>query len=233
MSSSTSTILIWGDTQVGKSTLLTTALMADDSGLTGIDRAQSARAIATTVVPQYQRLSACHWVSPTVRQPIDIDLVTTAGTPIRLRDVPGSLTRDIHLPDVQQRLMESSAVLYLVEWNAQDLNRQMAAIRSTWRLLDGKPQALAITKCERGLTMEDEAWQCAPGWWRRGRWLNHGDLLEQFGSAVFPTTAYGYHFDTGLPALIIGEYGQLLPFGFRPRGVGEPLQNLLVRMGAT
>ena len=225
-----STLLLWGDTQVGKSTLLTTALYADPSRLKAIDRGKSAEALAV-LFRQWQLLSTGRWVAPTSNQ-LDLDLATGSGSSLRLRDIPGGDTRNVHVDWVHKRLKEAQGVLFVVEWGTRDVHRQMDAIRGAWSFCSEVPTALCFTKCERALSEEDEAWERPSDWWKEyPEWDAHAELIERFGARVWPTSSCGYHRESGHPALILSEFGDPRPFEINPHRVADPLEWLLDEMG--
>ena len=160
-------VLLWGDTQVGKTTLLTTALYARQEGrLAGlVDRSRSAAALAGTLLPHWRRISRGLWVQPTSQDFIDVPLFTRSGNVLRLRDVRGGLSRQVEEPAVLRELSASApdAYLFLVEWGSRDLNNHMLAVTGALDLCADRPRGLVFTKCERALDEGDPCWRGAPG----------------------------------------------------------------------
>jgi len=221
----------WGDTQVGKTTLLVTATHGP-ARVRGVDYSASAEALAAHLRPHFDRLRTGRWVQPTSERAIDIGLRLTSGGALRVRDVMGGITRQLSEPWVRELLVEASAFLFLVEWEAADLDRQLACIEAARNFWGDAPRALVFTKCERALSEDDPAWERRPGWWRGRRWLaGYEPLLASFGGSVWPSSAYGYAASTGLPACVIGEFGQLIPYRIQPRGVAAPFAHVLRGLG--
>ena len=52
-------------------------------------------------------------------------------------------------------------------------------------------------------------------------------VIERFGDAVWACSAFGFQGRLGLPAVMLGEFGQLLPFEIEPRGVHGALDWVL------
>ncbi len=227
------TLLLWGDTQVGKTTLLSAAFFCEPGRLRAVDLGASAEALTTILFESWQNLTNGRLVEATSAGKIDLDLALKNGGRLRIRDVKGGLTREVaRSPDARAWLQEASSVLFLVEWNADELGRQLNAIDGAWAFCPDKPRALVFTKVERSLLRADPAWQRRPRWWADHAWCQpHAAMIARFGDAVWPSSCFGYHEEQGSPAMILGEYGLVLPFGIRPRGVVEPIEWLLQRMG--
>lgn len=230
------TVMLWGDTQVGKTTLLTTALYGPRAGRLEavVDRGRSASALASTLLPHWRRLSRNLWIQPTSQDFIDIPLVTKSGNNLRLRDVRGGLSRQLESPAVLAELERDrpDAYLFLLEWDSRDLGNQMLAVTGALDLCGDRPRGLVFTKCERTLDEGDPCWRGEARWWRAQPALApHAHVLESFGEAVWACSAYGYHAATGQPAVLLGEFGQLMPYQIAPQGVSEPFDWLLDRLG--
>lgn len=230
------TVMLWGDTQVGKTTMLTTALYGNQVGRLGavVDRSRSGTVLATTLLPHWRRLSRCLWLQPTSQDFIDIPLVTKSGNSLRLRDVRGGLSRQLEDPAVLAELAASApdAYIFMLEWETRDLNNQMLAVTGALDLCGERPRGLVFTKCERSLDEGDSCWRGQPGWWREHPGLlSHAHVLESFGDAVWPCSAYGYHGRLGQPAVLLGEFGQLMPYQIQPVGVNDPFDWALDRLG--
>jgi len=230
------TVQLWGDTQVGKTTLLTTALYGRPDGRLAdvVDRTRSAAALAGTLMPHWRRLSRSQGVQPTRADFVDVALVTRSGNALTLRDVRGGLTRRLEDPAVLGGLVEVApdAYVFLVEWGARDLTTQLLAVSGALDLCGERPRTLAFTKCERALDEGDRRWRARPGWWRDEPALAaHEPLLAGFGDGVWPCSAFGYDARLGRPALVVGEFGQLLPRDIQPVGVNDPFDWVLDRLG--
>ncbi|HHW96202.1 MAG TPA: hypothetical protein PLC97_05390 [Myxococcota bacterium] len=220
MTTDSHVLLLWGDTQVGKTTLLTTAFYNPTIG--EIDREESAQSIST-LFQGLRDLSNQRLTKPTVVFHYDVELKMKSGKHVKVRDIKGGITRTVDEESVRERLEGVSVVLFLVQWDA-GLN-QINAIRGAWDHLENAHKGLVITKCEMALGKDDRAWDCYDGWWRQYDWLRkHDDLVGRFGAAVWPTSSYGFDNNTGYPAAILGEFGHSLPFNINPRNVHLPFE---------
>lgn len=226
------TILNWGDTQRGKTSLGAAALFSSSDSLPAIDRGAAAGALVATLHTHWRRLQTGCPVQATSCDSIDLDLPTRAGSVVRLRDIRGQGTREPERDDVRRWLVEADAFLFILEWDAPDMRRQIAALEAAWNFTAGKPAALAFTKCERSMSESDPAWEAREGWWRASPRLSGCEYaIARFGEAVWPTSTYGYDAATGLPAEVLGEFGELIPCGIVPKGVGRPFEWLFSRLG--
>lgn len=226
------TIVVWGETQVGKTSWLATALYERDSFWDLIDQGKSAVALRNTVFPHWNRLRTGMNIESTSEDKIDIDLVTTEDNQIRLRDIRGQLVHELHTQAVQERLIgDVDGFLFFVWWRSSALDRQINAIDAILPFLNGRPSALIFTKCEADLGAESEEWLGEPGWWRTdSRLQRFASTIEKFGERVWPVSAFGYCQEDGAsdwPAMIMGEFGNTIPFGIGPQNVAAPLHWIL------
>lgn len=227
-----SRILIWGPTQVGKTALLATALYGGDPALASVVRADEGTSLNRELFDVIRRLKNNQWVPPTGADSTVILLPGVDGGAVELVDVRGGLTLEIQGPSARDLVRSAHAMLFLVEYMGQDTGNQMAAIEAAVLEMGDKPVALALTKCERWLLKEDDIWNCPEGWLEQTPlWATHHGTLRRFGGKAWPTSAFGYEESTGLPAVILGEMGQLLPFRINPRNVAQPLASLLRTLG--
>lgn len=225
-------ILIWGHTQVGKTTLLSTAFYDNPSRIQVIDRRASGRAMSQTLLPTWERLRVGELTVPTAAEFLDLSLQTHNGEQVSIRDVKGHITSQMHRDDVSQHVGNANAVIFVVEWGARELQRQMNAIDGAWPLCSQLPTALLLTKCELSLSIDDPAWERKPGWWEDRRvWRHYKETLSRFGDSVWPCSAYGYNKNSGRPAVILGEFGQVFPYMIKPQGVAEPFEYILRQLG--
>lgn len=231
MSDGTKTIMLWGDTQVGKTALLTMALDQAKQDELPLDRAKSALAVNILLNTHKRRLLLNQQVLPTSEDFIDLDLISKNGSIIQIRDMKGELTQ-ISKESTYNKLMASDAILFVMELNPPNLSRNILAIKSAWDICLDKPKGLAFTKCERSLAPNDPAWTGRRDWWRKVyQWGEHEPVISGFGEAVWPTSAYGYEAKFGFPAVVLGEFGQLLPYRINSKGVIEPFRWLLSQLG--
>lgn len=218
------TLLLWGDTQVGKTTFLTTALGLCVDELAAIDRMKSARALSG-LFPDVRKLRTQRLTQPTAVLHIDLEIDLAEGRRVRVRDVQGGITRSVQEQSVAERVEDADVILFLVEWRARDIENQMNAIFGAWNLSERARRGLVFTKVEMHLEEGDPPWQALPHWWNSEEWLRpYEAMLQKFGEAVWPISNYGYDSNTGYPAVILGEFGQELPYRIKPCNVHRPFQ---------
>lgn len=222
------TLLIWGDTQVGKTTFLASAFYREEGRPAGIDHRASAKALGAELFPHWKRMSTGRLTIATAKDQVDLDLILRDGSPLRIRDVRGGLIRNAEDAGIMRMLTTADTFLFMIEWRASDIAYQLGAIDGAWNFCADKPRALVFTKCERYLNEEDPAWDGQAGWWRSHSWLStFRDKIARFGDAVWPTSSFGYDPESGQPALLLDEFGGVFPFRIAPRGVIEPLEWLI------
>jgi len=223
-------LLLWGDTQVGKTTLVAAALKGRQRELPMVDFVNSPD-VDTVLGYQWSRLQRNLLVMPTKHDKhLDVLLTLRDGGSLEVRDIPGALTAEVHKPEVRELVLRADAILLVAEWQARNLEGQMNAIGISWAILQERLTGLAFTKCERRLDAGDPEWRGEPGWWKSGGFrVKHEQLLEEFGEAVWPTSAYGYDADSR-PNCLLGEFGQVIPFNVSPKNVAAPFQWFLKRL---
>lgn len=219
------TILMWGSSQTGKSSLLAAALFDTESELPSLDRERTGRAANSVKLHEHWRdLLEGRPPQPTVADNIDITLHRVKGAPAQLRDIRGGLIDETYDNSIEQTLQSAAAVLFIIDFQARDPVRQRRTIDGYWNVCGHRPKALVFTKCELHLDHEHQGWKAERGWWQEFQELRMlGSSIERFGDAVFPTSVYGYHRGSWAPALTLGEFGEIRPFGIRPKGVARPL----------
>jgi hypothetical protein len=224
-------LLLWGETQVGKTTLLATGLLAHPERLPDIDWSADEDDARAVLVRHWGDLSRNLLLEPTAKA-TDLALPLTNGNRLLVRDIRGGDSINPHAEEAfRQPFGTAQGVLFVIEWEGRDVARHKAAIRSALPLCRGRKVGLAVTKCERGLDADDPHWRAPPGWWREHAfWADHADLLEPFGAQVWPTSSYGYDAD-GRPACLLGEFGQLIPYQIRPRNVELPFRWFFRELG--
>jgi biotin carboxyl carrier protein len=224
----TVTLLAWGSTQVGKTSLFAAGLWLAWERFATIDRVASRASVESTLMPNARFLLNNTLMPATSDDVFRIELSFKSGRKLVLTDVRGGLTNAAEAPLARETLDGASAVLFVAEWGNPELPRQIQAVREPLQnLLDtGRPAVLAFTKCEAHLAADDPAWRLngpAPekGWWRGRTTLGRADeeLLDRL-NAVWPTSVYGYD-DNKRPACLLDEFGELIPFNIQPKNVTE------------
>lgn len=215
-------LLLWGDTQSGKSTLLTTAIFSPDVKQL-IDTGKSRESLYAAGILNAKRAMEEGRVVPGTADRVDVDLVPLAdGDPISIRDIRGLSARDL---SERPSLDEASGVLFVVEWAGPTFQNQMATVAQTVDLISPKTIkfGLAITKSERILLKEDAAWTARglDRWWEKYPcWKDYSEAMRAMGDCIWVTSAYGYH--DRRPAALLGEFGDWFPYKTQPINVGRP-----------
>lgn len=224
------TLLLWAYTQVGKTALLATVFYgANGKLLPRVDRKRSARALTDTLFEHWHRLQTGRPVVATANEETALDLITAMGAPFRITDIKGLQT--LAMQDAAMaRLEQAGGVLFLLELDRGRLGQQLTAIQAAIQHIGDRPRGIVFTKCERSLHASDPAWFARPGWWRQKTPRELEGVLEGMGDAVWPTSAYGFDAETGFPACIPGEFGDLLPWRPSPKNVDLPFEWMLDEM---
>ena len=222
-------ILLWGDTQVGKTSLLASSFNGNQGQkfqdeLPKIDMSKSFDDITRHLLPAWQKLSqGCHTEGTTTMIPLAFE--TYSGNQFIIQDIKGG---DVHSfqnnPEMAAGLKNASCILFLVEWDAVHFRKQFNAIESVFPFFsDSKSFGLIFTKADRGLAFESEDWNAPRGWWKKHSWLQGQEgFLERFEDNIWPISCYGFQ-DDGRVSVTIGECGLLIPYKIKPYKVLEPL----------
>jgi hypothetical protein len=228
-------LLLWGETQVGKTTLLAAGLLARPGELPEIDWAAGGeRDGRDKVLGHWHRLRRNLLLEPTSREAV-LTLTLRNGNRLTVRDVRGGDCREpfrvIGDPAEGVENAAPHGVLFVTEWEGQDVAQHMAAVEAALPLCRGRKVGLAITKCEKELDADDPGWRGAEGWWREHDcWRPYAALLASFGRQVWATSAYGHAAD-GRPACLLGEFGQVMPYQVEPRNVAAPFAWFFKELG--
>jgi hypothetical protein len=222
---------LWGTTQVGKTALLATALFGGANVFRNVIRADDKTSINSYLFRAYRQLQNNRLVPQTASRDVSVS-IAVGDTEVHLVDVAGQIVLEIDTEGVRSIVRGCDAMLFLFEYDGQSQGDQIAAIQGASVEMGDKPVALALTKCERRLTRDDPIWQRPRNWLRSTpMWPSHSSTLGRFTDRAWPTSAFGYDAETGLPAIMLGEMGQMLPFRIQPRNVAEPLVFLLEELG--
>lgn len=225
------TLLLWGDTQSGKTTLLTAALSSREDRPVGVSRQEARGEVLRALFDKWTLLRRGRYVPAT--SDALVDLVIPLDRPdcsVRVRDVRGGLVLEAGQDSVRDAILSADGCLFVLEWSGRDLGRQRLAIEGALPLLREKPCGVVFTKCELALPYHDDSWlRLRRDWWKSGPW-GGVDVIERFGDAVWPASAYGFEPTTLRPALVLSEFGRVLPFSVNPRGVWEPFEWMFERL---
>jgi GTPase SAR1 family protein len=225
------TILLWGSTNVGKTSLLTLALKSSEVSKLKLDLQRSAGALRA-LNWRYDRLRTQLPMEPTSEGYVDLELTAGDGGRFRICDVRGGITHHVDT-DAVDRIQSAAVVLFFVAWGTRDIEKQLRAVRAGAALCLDKPRGLVFTKCETKLDEHDPCWAAPAGWWQCDPELvPYADVLSGFGDSIWPTSCFGYHEVTGYPAVILGEFGQPMPWQIHPRQVHRPFEWALREIAA-
>lgn len=229
------TILMWGDSATGKSSLITAALFDPQSRFPAIDMEQTgAAANAVRLNEHWRDLREGRPGAPTAEDKIDIAIHRRDGVAVLLRDVRGGLVDQAADAATLRTVRSAAVLLFVMDFQARDAVRQLRAIDGIWNICSNVAKGLVFTKCELHLDYDHQAWNGELDWWQEFPELRiFGSHIERFGDAVFPTSVYGYHPRSMLPALTLGEFGEIRPFNIAPRGVVRPFAWALEQIDAS
>jgi hypothetical protein len=219
----TPTILMWGDTSTGKTSLIAAALFDHPEQLP-LDMEKTGReANAVRLNEHWHDLREGRLRAGTA-QPYDLPLYRRDGGRVLLRDIRGSQIDEAGDPAVVGRALASAAaVLFVLDFQAQDPIKPLRAIDGIWNIARDRAKALIFTKCELILEHDHRAWEARRGWWQDfPQFRNLARDIERFEDAVFPTSVYGYHRRSKAPAVTLGEFGEMRPSGVAPKGIVAP-----------
>lgn len=225
------TLLLWGDTEVGKTTLLASWLigcLGDNAWFSAAD---------SRMDPGYQALLR-DWERvrrgmPTMSTmvPYKISLTTRAKERLVIQDIRGgdSVRADAELP-----IDRADAVLFVVDVDPHRVDEAFFAIEVAMAngLADVADCGVVFTKADQFLTDGNPAWDAASGWWRTvlpRLPRRHQEQLAFFGDRVWPVSAFGFR--DGEPAVVWSEFGQFLPLDVTPRNVSRPFVHVLRTWG--
>ena len=223
-------IVLWGRSQVGKTTWLAacfSALMLEWLQLHD-DRTAQTRA---QLLALWNRLISNQLVSGTMAEQY-YSVLHSSGAEIRFRDMRGENSQD---PAQNQQdttaLRNASAALVFVEWPGRAEVKDSIAVNGALALTRRDPPlpvGLVVTKCENHLDSRSLARFASDP----RRFASEGgvprplaELIERFEThTVFPLTVYGFAESGDRPAHFRDEFGRLVPWGIRPFLVGAPLE---------
>jgi hypothetical protein len=233
-------LLMWGATQVGKTTLLAFGLLHQWSLRPSINWGLSADAsrneargdVVAKLHRHYQGMARNRLGSPTLDR-TDFTLVFDSGAHLKVRDIKGAQSRDPFEEEMLRHPAPRQGVLFMMEWAGDKIGEQMSAVHSGLMLCQSTRQkvGLIITKCELELDDQDPAWRCRPGWWRDQPWLQpYQGIVSLFGNQVWATSTYGYD-EGGRPCCVLDEFGRVMPYNLQPRNVGAPFRWVFQELG--
>lgn len=218
-------VLLWGASGAGKSSLLAASLGAGERpGPLGVDPERT----PTWVTGDAARLASGRPVLPT-RVPVqEAELAGPAGTRVIVRDPGDGLGDGAPGEEALEVLNAADRAILVFEAHGRDLEARAEALHMAARVLVPRPAVILVTKLDQLLGWDDPAWGGGPGWWRDlgelAPWVE-GMLPHDY--PVLPASAFGYDPASRRPAVLLGEYGEALPYRVAPRGIQAALAELL------
>lgn len=222
-------IVLWGSTQVGKTTALVAYLAMH---ATWVAEDEESRRELFRLRHEWNLLKQNQLVTGTAA-PVWNPLRHRDGSLVRFRDIRGE--HSVDSADEAAELRRAAGVLLFLEWPShRSVVNDIAVHNALAQIAPHVPRALVITKCESGMTTAEFA-ECVVH--PRGsaairrtpaalqRLLNDTPALE-----VFPITVYGWKDD--LPAQYYNEFGQFVPWAIEPAMVERPFGYMLERVMA-
>jgi hypothetical protein len=147
-------IILWGDTQAGKTTALTAYLCQDPRKPDWLDRKaeETSQTLQALSAKYWRRLKLNQLPAGTLNAEF-FPLKHKDGRLIRFRDMRGGDAVDLERVEDRQALQQAAALLIFVEWPNQRIAPNYLAFENALRFT-ACPFALVITKIESYLTPE-------------------------------------------------------------------------------
>ena len=229
-------LLLWGDSAVGKTTLLASYLFGCEDHTLWINQNATSQVCPDDkegykLLANNWRKTCCGVATPATGQSkVDIRIITSNKAEVHFIDVQGELTRENNSVLLNGGL-KPDGILCLIDRDRQRLRGSLDSLEVARHhgLSQGIETGVVITKADQFLEEDDPAWDAALGWWEDA--LRDDDselrsLLARYGERVWPVSAYGFCED-GMPAVIWSEFGQILPYRVAPHQVHRPFEHML------
>lgn len=242
------TLLLWGHTGAGKTSLLATALASNEI------RQHISSEFYEMSDGSFLNLKQIYADLDQNRMPrstsasYTIELPFRSGGQLVIQDSIGAFSTTELSTEARKLLNEADAILFVLPFEARD-HMAFAAIKYALDVLDRKVAGVVFTKCEQTLKPNCEYWSSRTlNWWRNlEREDTHSaleepsqngltwskeqqELLLKFEGAVWPTSVYGFA-KNGLPAMILDEFGSAIPFSINPKNTSEPFLWIFKKLG--
>jgi hypothetical protein len=222
-------IVLWGASQVGKSSLLAAYLCRYRPAWLDMSAPETHETLdllsSIWNALRENRLPMATIISASVYRVRHKD-----GRLISFRDIVGGNAADLarHKEDAEA-LRQATARIVLVQWPGQHTVSDLIAAETALRYADGRPLIIVITKVECYLTQEKLALFS----------LNPVEVAEELDlppdfiellnsvspSDIIPVSVYGY--SNGYPAHYRDEFGRLVPRFIKPHNVALPFERAL------
>ncbi len=229
------TLLPWGDTQTGKTSLIPAAVHNDPGAISRIQGHETLAAKYSenetvdksaneAIWGAWNALRRSCFPHSTAINKLDFTIKIAENHRLHVRDIFGGVTTDKHWQDgIFGIIQPADAIFFIVELGSSKLLEQLLAIDKIWHYCEKLQKALVFTKCEIVLDSRHPAWMHKEGWWRSIDFLGaRADVIGRFGANVWATSVFGYHRKTLEPNITLGEFGEIRPISISPWGVAEP-----------
>lgn len=239
-------VVLWGHTEVGKTTILATYLeyvLSESKSWLGELSFEHENQIMTfrNVIKELRVHHLTQATSST--NEATITLPTHDSDELIFIDVKGGNTEN--MTEVERNAIKhADGILFFSDWPTEHDRQEMQfVIENILYLVPSICKGLVITKAEQHMDMSDGRWQGGENWLTGdANWLR---FTAKFGNYFWPTTAFGYceaqNRDSGslhgYPACILNEFGEFLPY-FKGRDeefvhnvVSKPFDTILKEIG--
>jgi hypothetical protein len=226
-------ILLWGASQVGKTSALAAYLCDRNDRPQWIDRNAQETLDTIKHLSRIWNYMRKNMLPPSTVMAQSYNLKHRDGRLVRLRDMRGGIAENPFMPESEDdfnALNTADGMILFIEWPGQSFVIHRLAYENARRFARERPFALAITKVECHLKFEESAefFRDPLGAAKR---MNLSpafiEILEGIcATQIFPLSVYGYSID-GLPAHYWDEFGRLVPRNIRPFGIPAAFDSLL------
>jgi hypothetical protein len=232
----TRTIVLWGGSQVGKTTTLA-AYLGKYRPKWIQRKTEASRKTIGAFLEVWSKLRNNRWARGT-QEARSFELLHQEGLSLSFRDMRGGNASVVWDSEEDSEALESAdAAMLFVEWpDPTTAHRLHAALDALQVVSRDCPAALVITKCEAFWSPEDFPLFALDPFDHIGDQefpQDLADLMEEFAEhcsdgAVFPITVYGWY--EGLPANFYDEFGRQVPWNIRPSYVERPFEYIIDRL---
>jgi hypothetical protein len=227
-------IVLWGASQVGKTTALAAFLSHRPPSWLDTSAEESQKTLVD--LGEIWNMLQRNQLPPPNAIPLHYEVRSHKGSILRFRDMRGGDAetfageqREANL----QALREAAGVMLFVSWPGDGRTEGVIAARNALRQLGRQARALVLvlTKVEAYLSFYQLASFRIKDPLEVARELPLSapfvDLLRELPpAAIFPITVYGYS-EEGHPAHYLDEFGQLVPWNIRPHFVELPFNHVV------
>ncbi len=225
-----SDIILWGASQVGKTTALATYFCHRPPSWLDV-RAPASQKTLVELGGIWNRLQRNQLPGPSLKWTY-YETCNRQGSTLRFRDMVGGNAENVAGQDLDE-LLKAAGVLLFLSWPGDGRTDGVIAVHNALRQIgrDQRPVALVLTKAETYLRADQLARFRIEDPLEIARDLGVAgpfrDLLRDMPpAAIFPVTVYGYS-PQGHPAHYLDELGRLVPWHVRPHFVDLPFNYVL------